>query len=114
MTALKRQPQLSIFGNGGEEFPARLKRLRLLRRWDQARLGDEAGLSTAAISNLELGRVSPTGEQIGVLASALGYAPEFLTAELRLVGTTRPWLRAYADASKRETDTRTAAASIAA
>jgi Zn-dependent peptidase ImmA (M78 family)/DNA-binding XRE family transcriptional regulator len=105
--------QLPVFGGGGGEFRDRVKRLRLLRRWDQSKLAQRATISTSAVSQIETGQVSPTSDQIAAIGSALGYSPEFLTAELNLVPTTRPWLRAYADASRREADARTAAASIA-
>lgn len=103
-----------MFGTASSEVRDRIKRLRLVRRWDQATLAERAGLSTATISNLELGRVTPTTEQIERIATALGYSTRFLTAELGMLPTTRPWLRAYADASKREADARTSATTLAA
>ncbi len=106
--------QLTMFGTGNSEVRDRIKRLRLVRRWDQSTLADKARVSTATISNLELGRVAPTPDQIEHIAEALGYAPGFLTSELAMLPTTRPWLRAYADASKREADARTSAATLAA
>jgi Zn-dependent peptidase ImmA (M78 family)/DNA-binding XRE family transcriptional regulator len=106
--------QLSMFGGASGEFRERVRRLRLVRRWDQTTLATRSGLSTAAISNIELGRVAPTDDQIAAIAAALRYSPDFLTAERRLVPTTRPWLRAYADASKREADARIAATTTAA
>jgi Zn-dependent peptidase ImmA (M78 family) len=70
-------------------------------------------------TNIGVGLVAPRAvldqlERVAHIAGALGYSAEFLTAELSLVPTTRPWLRAYADASKREADARTAATTIAA
>ncbi len=106
--------QLTMFGGGNAEVRDRIKRLRLVRRWDQSALADRAGVSSATISNLELGRVTPTPEQIERIAAALGYAPGFLTSEVAMLPTTRPWLRAYADASKREADARTSATTLAA
>lgn len=98
----------------GSEFPDRVRRLRLLRRWDQSRLAEAAGTSTTTISQIERGRVVATTSMVEGVALALGCSPEFLTRDLHLVPTTRPWLRAYADASRREADARTAAATVAA
>lgn len=95
------------------EFRDRVKRLRLMRRWDQARLAIEAGTNTSTISQIETGRMTANTSLVGSIAAALGYSVDFLTAEMRLLPTTRPWLRAYADASKREADARTAAATVA-
>jgi Zn-dependent peptidase ImmA (M78 family)/DNA-binding XRE family transcriptional regulator len=106
--------QLQMFDNSNAEFRDRVKRLRLVRRWDQHELARRAGTSATVISQIEQGRTTPTSAQIAGIASALGYSPEYLTAELNLLPTTRPWLRAYADASKREADARTASATVAA
>jgi Zn-dependent peptidase ImmA (M78 family)/DNA-binding XRE family transcriptional regulator len=102
------------FGGTSEEFRQRVKRLRLVRHWDQTELASRSGFSATLLSQIERGRVAPTAEQVEGIARALGYSPSFLAAELDLGPTSRPWLRAYADASKREADARTAAASIAA
>jgi Zn-dependent peptidase ImmA (M78 family)/DNA-binding XRE family transcriptional regulator len=108
--------QLSMFNTPtiAAETRDRLKRLRLLRRWDQAELAARAGVSAATVSNIELGRVAPTDQQIETIAAALGYSASFVTASLGTLPTTRPWLRAYADASKKEADARAAATSTAA
>lgn len=114
MTDGKGDRQLAMFGSANTEVRDRIKRLRLVRHWDQSTLAEKAGVSTATISNLELGRVAPTPEQIERIAAAFGYSSDFLTAELAMLPTTRPWLRAYADASKREADARTSATTLAA
>jgi Zn-dependent peptidase ImmA (M78 family)/transcriptional regulator with XRE-family HTH domain len=103
-----------MFGGGGTELRDRVKRLRLLRRWDQSELAREAGTSATMISQIEQGRVTPSSEQVAGIASALGYSEQFLRAEMNMLPTTRPWLRVYADASKREADARTALATVAA
>lgn len=102
-----------MFGDQSGEFRERVKRLRLFRHWDQGTLASLVGLSAATISQIETGKVSPTHEQVMGIADALGYGPDFLTSELHLT-TTRPWLRAYADASRREADARVAASTLAA
>lgn len=98
---------------GRIELRERVRRLRSLRRWDQAELGREAGFSASLVSQIETGRANPTADQIDGMAMALGYSTEFLTAELDLGPTTRPWLRAYSDASKKEADARVAASATA-
>jgi len=105
---------MTMFPGGNSEVSERIKRLRLVRRWDQATLAEKSGVTQPIISKIELGRVDPTSEQVDAIASAFGYSPRFLTNNLRLTPTTRPWLRAYADASKREADARTAATTLAA
>jgi Zn-dependent peptidase ImmA (M78 family)/transcriptional regulator with XRE-family HTH domain len=105
--------QLTIFGGGSAELNERIKRLRLVRRWDQLTLARKTGVPQTAISRIESGRLTPTAEHLEAIAFAFGYSPEFLKSELRLAPTTRPWLRAYADASKREADARTAATTLA-
>ncbi|MDP9421144.1 MAG: XRE family transcriptional regulator [Actinomycetota bacterium] len=114
MASEKGDRQLAMFGSAHSEVRDRIKQLRLVRRWDQSTLGEKASVSTATISNIELGRVAPTREQIEGIANALGYSSEFLTSEIAMLPTTRPWLRAYADASKREADSRTSATALAA
>ena len=104
---------MTLFGSGNEQVRDRIKRIRLVRRWDQSTLAEKAGVSSATISNLELGRVAPTRDQIEGIAAALGYSSDFLTSDLAMLPTTRPLLRAYADASKREADARTCATTLA-
>lgn len=106
--------QLPMFESGNGEFQDRVRRLRLTRRWDQGELGKRSGMSATAISQIETGRITPTEDQDARIAAALGYSVSFLKAEMQMVPTTRPWLRAYADASKREADARTAQATVAA
>lgn len=96
------------------ELRERIKRMRLLRRWDQAALAEATGTSVATISQIENGRLAPSLDHVESFSRAFGCEPRFLAAELELLPTTRPWLRAYADASRREADARTAGATIAA
>src|SRR5688572_15040910 len=100
--------QLTMFGGGSAEMRERIKRLRVVRRWDQSMLAARAGLTQPIISHIESGRLTPTKDQVDAIASSLGYSSDFVIADLRLAPTTRPWLRAYADASKKEADARTA------
>lgn len=114
--APNRSEQLSMFASASRnaQVRERLKRVRVARGWDQSRLAGESGIPQPKISQIELGRLAPTDEQVDALANALGYSSDFLRAELRMIPTTRPWLRAYADASKREADARTEATTLAA
>lgn len=101
------------FGGPSPELPGRIKGLRLVRRWDQATLGQHAGISATLVSQIETGKVMPPPGHLDSIAVALGYSPDFLVADLKLAPGTRPWLRAYADASRREADARTAAVTLA-
>lgn len=92
----------------------RVKRLRRIRGWDQMRVSRETGIPQPKISHIELGRIVPTEDQVEAFAKAFGYSKDFLTADLALTPTTLPWFRAYADASKREAEARTEAATLAA
>lgn len=103
-----------LFEGGSSELRERIKRVRLVRRWDQPTLAERSGLNQSTISRIEAGRAAPTEVQIEAIAGAVGYSPAFLNANLGLGPTTRPWLRAYADASKREADARTASVTLAA
>lgn len=114
MTTEWESGQLSMFGTGSSEFRDRLRGLRQFRRWDQNRLAQESGLTQPVISQIESGRATVTRDQVTALAGALRYDADFLTADLGLTPTTRPLLRAYADASKREADARTAGSTLAA
>ncbi len=96
-----------------DEVQARLKRIRLVRRWTVAECAGRASMSAATLSSIESGKAVPSEDQLLGLASALGYERAFLSAKRDLGPTSRPWLRAYADASKREADARTALASLA-
>lgn len=98
---------------GGNDFRVRMRQLRLIRRWDQPTLGQRCGLSAGTISAIETGKSQASLDQVDAISSALGYSVEFMMAPV-LSPTTRPWLRSYADASKREADARRAVATLAA
>lgn len=94
-------------------FRERLLRMRTLRGWDQATLGDMVGSNASLISHIERGRKDPPAGMVEQLAAAFGCTSGYLTGPPSVRGTTDPWLRAYADASKRETSVRVAAAATA-
>ena len=82
----------------------RVRRLRTSRGVSQEELARRAGQASGAISMLENGRV-PLG--IGLVASiakALLCSPDYLINVAEEPFATRPWLRAYADASKKTVD----------
>src|SRR5829696_382505 len=57
----------------------RVENVRRLRMWTQARLAQEAGLSTTTVSGIETGKIRrPHFGTLGKLARALGVAPEEL------------------------------------
>jgi Zn-dependent peptidase ImmA (M78 family)/transcriptional regulator with XRE-family HTH domain len=105
---------LTFNGDDRAELAARIKRLRQMRRLSQVELANLAGVSAAAVSQLEQGRLEPPDGVVKALADAFQVTSSFLTATLGLAPPSRPWLRAYADASKKEADARIAASAIAA
>ncbi len=82
----------------------RVRRLRLASGLSQADLATASGQASGAISMLENGRLPLTDELLGSIGRSLGCDPAYLEAESREPLTTKPWLRAYADASKRAVD----------
>src|SRR5687768_17412152 len=96
--------QLFTFGGGGTEVRERIRRLRLVRQWDQSTLAHKAGVTQSVVSRIESGRLAPTEDHLQGFAKAFEYTKDFIAADLGLGQTTRPWLRAYADAGKKEAD----------
>lgn len=82
----------------------RIRRMRRISGLGQEDFAELVGIASGSVSKLENGRMSVTGDLLSDVAGALGCTVGFLTAELELTPTTRPWLRAYADASKRLVD----------
>jgi Zn-dependent peptidase ImmA (M78 family)/DNA-binding XRE family transcriptional regulator len=104
---------MTDFGTNTIELRERIRRIRLVRRWDQGELAARSQCSAATISQIETGRLNPTDAQVEQIAVAFGYTAAFLGSDLGLVPTSRPWLRAYADASRKEADARTEACGLA-
>ena len=67
-------------------------------------LTGQTDASNKLVSQIENGRQRPTDEQLSSLAHALGCTPEFLLRPRYEAVSTRPWLRAYADANARTVD----------
>lgn len=91
----------------------RVRRLRVAAGLGQVELAQTLGLASGAISMLENGRMPLDDGLIDALARTLDCAPAYLLHEGGELLATRPWLRAYADASKKEVD-RTVADSVTA
>lgn len=58
--------------DGRPRIGPNVKRLRTLRKWGQAELAAEAGLTTQTISNVETGRHDASLETAAKIAKALG------------------------------------------
>lgn len=84
---------------------ARIRLLRLATGLGQTELARRAGVKQQGlISRIENGRTNLTGDLLEALAAALDCKPSYLTEPIDTVPPTRPWLRAYADAPKRDVD----------
>lgn len=55
--------------------PTSVKERRKALKWSQERLGQEAGISTTAVHNLEAGKNGFTDKTLAALAKALGCTP---------------------------------------
>jgi Predicted Zn peptidase len=82
----------------------RVRRLRLVSGLSQLQLAELTGVASGTISTLENGRTEATPELIANVAAVLGCSTKYLTERPDEPISTRPWLRAYADAPKRSVD----------
>lgn len=82
----------------------RVQRLRLAGGLNQAEFAKAARIGTGTVSMIENGRQSVEADTLVTVAQALGCSPEYLSRPATELISTRPWLRAYADASKRAVD----------
>lgn len=82
----------------------RIRRLRLMTGFGQVELAEKIGVSSGTISMLENGRVPPSAEMIDAIARVVGCQAAYLITDEKVFSVTRPWLRAYADAPKRQID----------
>ncbi len=82
----------------------RIRRLRHVSGLGQEDFAKKVGIASGSVSKLENGRLPISDELLSDVGNALGCTPYFLTSSTELVPTTRPWLRAYADAPKRAVD----------
>lgn len=63
-------------------FAERLRQARELRGWSQAELAEKAGLQTSAVSHFEVGRRSPSFDNLKRLAEALEVSIDFLSGRV--------------------------------
>lgn len=82
----------------------RIQRLRLVNSWSQAQLSETAAVATGLVSMIEHGRHGLDSDSLRRIADSLACTPEYLARPRSQPITTRPWLRAYADASKKAVD----------
>jgi Zn-dependent peptidase ImmA (M78 family)/transcriptional regulator with XRE-family HTH domain len=82
----------------------RIRRLRHVSGLGQEDFAKKIGIASGSVSKLENGRMPISDDLLSTIGAVLGCAPRFLTAAVELAPTTRPWLRAYADAPKRIVD----------
>jgi len=59
-------------------FQQRLKKARELREWNQAELGDKAGMPASSIAHFETGTRKPSFESLRRLANALEITTDYL------------------------------------
>lgn len=86
------------------EIGHRIQRLRIANGLSQAQLAEAAAFPTGAMSMAEHGRQGLDTDVMDRIAEALGCSADYLTRQHSQPTSTRPWLRAYADASKRAVD----------
>ncbi len=86
------------------ETGARIRRLREAGGLRQKDLAARAGLATGTLSMIETGAQIPESEVADALAQILNCTTQYLGRERGPYRVTKPWLRAYADASKRTVD----------
>jgi Zn-dependent peptidase ImmA (M78 family)/DNA-binding XRE family transcriptional regulator len=82
----------------------RVRRLRVGLGLSQADLAATSGQASGSISMLENGRLPLDENLLASVARVLDCTPMYLTSGPGEPLTTKPWLRAYADASKRAVD----------
>jgi Zn-dependent peptidase ImmA (M78 family)/transcriptional regulator with XRE-family HTH domain len=82
----------------------RIRRLRHVAGIGQADFADMVGIASGSVSKLENGRMPLSLELLTNVAVSLRCTPDFLSMPTELAATTRPWLRAYADAPKKTVD----------
>ncbi len=82
----------------------RVRRLRLVAGIGQVEFAERLGVANGSVSKIENGRMPVSDDLLEQMANVLDCTPAFLTARELVGPTTRPWLRAYADASKKTVD----------
>ena len=83
----------------------RVRRLRLASGLGQVELADRIGIASGTVSMIETGALPLPQAHVGLLAHTLGVTEAYLLRNRAEPVTTRPLLRAYADAPKKLVDT---------
>ena len=83
---------------------SRIQRLRIANGLSQADLADLSNIPTGVVSMVEHGRHRLDDPALERTAGALHCSLDYLTRQRDEATATRPWLRAYADASKKSVD----------
>lgn len=91
-------------GTSPAEIGHRIQRLRTANGLNQAQLAKATTVPTGAVSMVEHGRQGLDDDALARVAHALGCTIDYLTRSQSQPTSTRPWLRAYADASKKAVD----------
>jgi Zn-dependent peptidase ImmA (M78 family)/transcriptional regulator with XRE-family HTH domain len=79
----------------------RVRRLRVMNGLTQIALSAEVGMVDNAVSRIENGKLSVSAEELSSIADRLDCTTEYLLLPHVPRVVTRPWLRAYADASQK-------------
>jgi Zn-dependent peptidase ImmA (M78 family)/DNA-binding XRE family transcriptional regulator len=82
----------------------RIRRMRHISGLGQEEFAKKVGIAAGSVSKLENGRMPISEDLLSTIVGTLGCSTRFLTSEVELIPTTKPWLRAYADAPKRAVD----------
>lgn len=83
----------------------RVRRLRLASGLGQVELAERIGIASGTVSMIETGALPLPDAHVGLLAHTLGVTESYLLRRRAEPATTRPLLRAYADAPKKLVDT---------
>ncbi len=97
---------------GARTLGERVRRLRLVAGLGQVEFAERVGIATGSVSKLENGQTAVSESLLDVIGRVLNCSPRFLLAPVELVPSSRPWLRAYADAPKRSVDRQLAEAML--
>lgn len=79
----------------------RVRRLRVMNGLSQVALATEVGMAENAISRIENSRLSVSASELSAIAERLDCTSDYLLLPHVERITTKPWLRAYADASQK-------------
>lgn len=91
-----------------------IRRMRTALGLNQADFARHLGVAVGSVSKIENGRMALTDDLLSSIAQTLDCSRAFLADGDQDVPVSRPWLRAYADASKRTVDQQIADSIIAA